>query len=165
MTTLSKIYTDLSTLGALVNYDSLAYNVYLAGPMTGYDQFNFPAFYRAAGMMRLEYPLWNIISPAEMDESFGLHPEHEGAEKTTAQDATTTNEVRSFYMRRDLPIVAACQAIVLLDGWSDSPGVAHELYVARACFLDIYRYSPRYGPGSADELQLYQVTDEVPDAV
>lgn len=153
---MTKIYTNLSKLGSLIDYGSDGYNVYMAGPMTGYDEFNFPAFHRAAAKLRLEFPLWNIVSPAEMDESFGLHPEHEGMEKVEGTDATTTNEVRSFYMRRDLPIVAACQAIVLLDGWSKSAGVVHELAVARACFLDIYRY--RYG-----ELQLYQSTDEVPD--
>lgn len=154
----NKVYTDLRTLGTLIDYSSIAYNVYLAGPMTGYDEFNFPAFHRAAKKIRFDYPLWNIISPAEMDESFGLHPEHETAGKVTAETAQTSNEVRSFYMRRDLPIVAACQAIVLLDGWSESAGVVHELAVARACYLDIYRYT--YG-----ELVLYGPDDEVPDVV
>ena len=153
---MTKIYTDLNKLGTLVDYGQDAYNTYIAGPMTGYDEFNFPAFRDAAALLRLEFPAWNIISPAEMDSSFGLHPEHEGMEKVSGADAQTTNEVRSFYMRRDLPIVAACQAIVLLDGWSKSAGVVHELAVARACFLDIYRLSD-------DGLQLYQPEDGVPD--
>ena len=136
-----KIYTDMPTLATLIDYDRAAYNVYLAGPMTGYDEFNFPAFHAAAATLRGNHPDWNIISPAEMDDRFGLHPEHEGMEKAEAEDAQTSNEMRSFYMRRDLPIVAHCQGFVLLDGWRESTGAAHELYVARTCFLDIYRFS------------------------
>jgi len=154
---MTKIYTNLSKLGTLIDYSADGYNAYIAGPMTGIDEFNFPAFQQAASLLRLEYPRWNVVSPAEMDADFGLHPQHEGMEKVSGADATTTNEVRSFYMRRDLPIVAACQAIVLLDGWSKSAGVVHELAVARACYLDIYRFS------DMGDLQLYQPQDEVPD--
>lgn len=154
---MTKIYTDLTTLGTLIDYSQEAYNAYIAGPMTGYDEFNFPAFWAAAAALRLEFPAWNIVSPAEMDSAFGLHPEHEGMEKVEGADAQTTNEVRSFYMRRDLPIVAACQAIVLLDGWSKSAGVVHELAVAKACYLDIYRFH------TDGELQLYKAEDAIPD--
>ena len=98
--------------------------VYIAGPMSGHDLYNFPAFFEAekdwaqAG--------WIVVNPARIDVEAGFDPAH---------DAGDTSE---FYMHRDLPEVIGCDAIALLPGWRESPGTEKELTVARWCGLAIY---------------------------
>ncbi len=93
--------------------------VYIAGPMTGIPEFNFPAFFAAEE--RFAAAGWEVVNPARVDEEHGFNAKTDAAEP------------HHVYMRRDLPAVAACDAIALLPGWQASAGVGHELYVARAC--------------------------------
>jgi len=99
-------------------------SVYLAGPMRGLPAFNFPAFFEAEE--RLGDLGWSVVNPARMDvELDGFDPEVDPA-KTEA-----------FYMRRDLPAVAGCDAIALLPGWEDSSGALKEFQVAVWCGLEL----------------------------
>jgi Domain of unknown function (DUF4406)/Domain of unknown function (DUF6378) len=97
--------------------------VYLAGPMTGVPQFNFPAFFDAEH--RLREMGWEVVNPAQMDYDLGFDPD---------TDKPQTNET---YMRRDLPFLAACDAIALLPEWWTSKGAKDELAVARMCGLEV----------------------------
>lgn len=46
--------------------------LYLGGPMTGYPEFNFPAFHAAAAVLRADgHEVW---SPAEFDLTEGFDP-------------------------------------------------------------------------------------------
>lgn len=90
--------------------------VYLAGPMRGYDQFNFPAFYDAAAKMRGRGH--EVVSPAERDESTGF-------------DATK-NSLEGFdlnaALRWDLcQIIDECDGVVTLPGWEASKGANAEV--------------------------------------
>ena len=92
---------------------SSAQRVYIAGPMTGYPELNFPAFrveataLRAAGL--------EVVNPAEInvDPSVGW----------------------SACMRADIAQLVTCDRIHLLPGWSRSKGALLEHQIGRALGL------------------------------
>lgn len=98
--------------------------VYLAGPMRGILEYNFPAFRRQAWLLReLGF---EVISPHEMDEENGFDPFLDKADDQFLRQA----------MNRDLSAICErCTAIALLPGWEKSKGVQVELALAR--FLDL----------------------------
>lgn len=90
--------------------------VYLAGPMTGIVEHNYPAFHRAA----VEYRAlgFDVVSPAEIHgNDFGK----------------TFDE----YMAADLAALETCGKIVLLEGWQNSKGAKMELAYALAVGLAV----------------------------
>lgn len=91
--------------------------LYVAGPMTGYPDLNYPAFTAAAVMLRAAG--WEVVSPAEINTGF----EHEG------WDACMT---------RDLQQLVTCWGIYLLPGWEQSRGALWELQVAREHDLRVF---------------------------
>ncbi|MHB1624229.1 MAG: DUF4406 domain-containing protein [Candidatus Dormibacteria bacterium] len=99
--------------------------VYLAGPMRGIEQFNFPAFHEAAAQMRALGH--EVISPAEHDLELGFDP--------------TLNSLDGFdmeaAMRWDVAQVLTADVVYLLAGWESSEGVAVELAVAKAIGVPI----------------------------
>lgn len=100
--------------------------VYLAGPMRGYPEYNFPAFHEATADLRERgYEVW---SPAERDEAEGFDPK--------------TDEAKSlaYYMAYDLKAVCESDAVVVLDGWEDSQGARLEVHVAREIGLPVWRW-------------------------
>jgi len=83
--------------------------IYIAGPMTGLPELNFPAFHAAAAHLRALGH--DAVNPAEIN----LDP--------TAGWVTC--------MRQDLAQLVTCDAIFLLDGHQNSRGARLELHVAR----------------------------------
>ena len=83
--------------------------LYLAGPMTGLPNFNFSAFRHQA--VRLREMGFKVICPSE----------------TFAGD-----QGRPYmdYMRVDIRSITRVDAVALLPGWTDSPGVRIETTVA-----------------------------------
>lgn len=90
--------------------------VYLAGPMRGYEHFNFPAFEAATVDLRARGI--EVESPHELDLNEGLDPDGEPLPL-------------SVYMERDLPAVCRADAVVVLPGWERSQGAGIETTVAR----------------------------------
>ncbi|WP_236222260.1 DUF4406 domain-containing protein [Pseudomonas asiatica] len=86
-----------------------AKRVYIAGPMTGIEDFNFPAFNAMADNMRAGG--WHVENPAD-------HGVVHGAEWAD-------------YLRYDVGRLATCEAIMLLPGWSKSKGANLEVTIAR----------------------------------
>lgn len=81
--------------------------VYIAGPMTGYPELNYPAFEMAAKKLRSMG--FEVVSPAELnliDESY----------------------LRA--MRKDILALVDCDHIVMLDGWEKSKGATLEHHIA-----------------------------------
>jgi len=98
--------------------------LYLAGPMTGYPAYNFPAFHAAAAALRARgHDVW---SPAERDEQEGFNPQ------------TDTAHPLRYYMRWDLPAVLESDAVATLPGWEESVGANLEVHVAQVCAIPIY---------------------------
>ena len=103
-----------------------AETVYLAGPMTGYEEFNFPAFHSATAVLRA----WGftVISPAERDEADGFDPKNHAA------------QTHSYYMAIDLPLVCGADAVVVLPGWEKSSGAQMETAVAAKLGKPVVRF-------------------------
>lgn len=89
---------------------------YIAGPMTGYPEWNHPAFYHMAARVRSAG--YRVICPAE------LH--------TPDQSVPWDH-----YLRRDLTELVKCQRILLLPGWYSSRGASLERKVAHALGMEI----------------------------
>jgi hypothetical protein len=107
---------------------------YLAGPMTGYPQFNFPLF--DAVTFGLREAGWKIVSPAELDEG----PVRDAALASKTGDLTDlpVNHSYGTLLSRDVRIVIdECQGILLLPHWENSRGARLEAYVALLCGHEI----------------------------
>ena len=92
---------------------------YLAGPMTGYDQQNFPLFDSVATKLREQG--YDIVSPAELDS-----PEERAIALANARSAQTWGD----FLARDVKIIAdRAQGIIFLSGWQQSRGARLEATV------------------------------------
>lgn len=109
-------------------------NIYLAGPMRGYPEFNYPAFRAAA--KRLREAGHSVFSPAEKD--IERHGGEDISIGTMGQLAEI--EAKGFSLRDAIAddleyIIRHADAIALLPGFEASKGVTVELALAR--FLDL----------------------------
>lgn len=93
--------------------------VYIAGPMTGLPNFNYPAFHEAARILRARFPARTFINPAE---------NYNG-------DQTLK---RSDYFRAAIPQVMSSDAVVVLPDWWSSQGALLEVSIARSLGISIY---------------------------
>jgi hypothetical protein len=117
-------------------------SIYVAGPMRGLPQFNFPAFDAAAEELRAEG--WEVHNPAEHDRE--MYPDMESWGGWANGDASDCPGFSlSDAMVWDLDKVIHSDAIVLLPGWSSSQGATLEFEVARACGKDIYLWGEEAG--------------------
>lgn len=110
--------------GELLSY---RYNVYLAGPMRGHPEFNYPAFNSLEA--------WIIVHGMPVGSNSGRPAEVFNPASNFNGD--TTREF-SEYMRADIPMLAKCQGIVLLPGWQDSEGARLEVEIGKALALDFF---------------------------
>lgn len=97
---------------------------YIAGPMSGYPELNFPAFRQAAKHMRAAGI--EVISPHEIKAPHGA-------------DATP-REIWQTCMRADLAQLVTCSDVVMLPGWRASEGATLENTIGRALGLGMWDY-------------------------
>jgi len=97
--------------------------IYIAGPMTGYKDFNFAAFDNARNKLNDEG--WTVISPADIDRENGFD-----ALKGDSPELVTKEFMRKA-MRADLDALQKVDAIYMLTGWQDSKGACAEYHVAK----------------------------------
>lgn len=102
--------------------------IYVAGPMTGYPEFNFPAFF--AAQKQLEAEGWIVANPADKDQEVDLD-----AEAVRTGDAARAIK-KGFDFREaylwDVRHIIEGDAIYMLRGWQFSPGAVGEHAVAVA---------------------------------
>jgi len=114
---------------------------YLAGPMTGKPQFNFPTFDKVALFLRGTDH--QIISPAELDS-----PEERNAAYENVKGISEGEGNKSWgeYLSRDLRIIADdVQGIVFLPGWEESRGARLEAFLGLLCGHEFHLWIPRQG--------------------
>ena len=89
--------------------------VYVAGPMTGIDALNFPAFHAEAA--RLRALGHDAVNPAEINP----------------------DEAMSWQqcMRADIAALVTCDAVSLLPGWEKSKGATLEHHTAEWLGMEI----------------------------
>lgn len=102
--------------------------VYVAGPMSGIPQFNYPAFLAAAERLRAQG--LEVLCPAEMDT-----PEMQEAalasETGNITDLDSTGETWGDVLAKDVKLVSdVIDEVCLLPGWQNSRGARLEAYCA-----------------------------------
>jgi len=101
--------------------------IYIAGPMSGVENWNFPAFFEAERqLLELGH---EVINPAHND---GLTYEDALASANAGKHSW------DWYMRRDLTNLITCDAICLLPEWKSSKGASLEVTVARSLDMPLY---------------------------
>lgn len=112
--------------------------IYLAGPMRGIPEFNFPAFHEAAAALReLGH---TVFSPAEKDnERHGTDISKGNAigceKQATAEHGFSLREALAL----DLDFICReADAIALLPGWQNSKGATAEHATAVALGLEVF---------------------------
>lgn len=100
--------------------------VYLAGPMSGYEHYNFPAF--DAKTLELRSFGFTVISPADIDRGHGFDG---------------TGEADPEFVRRiileALEALETCDAVYLLPGSEQSKGTAVEIAAAQYWGIPVVR--------------------------
>lgn len=130
---------------------------YLAGPMSGYPQFNFPLFISAAADLRARG--YEIVSPAELDAENGIDKE---AMASTDGDASRLSQTWGDMLARDVKIVAdQVDGIILLPGWEKSRGARLETFVAVLSGHKFYEYSEQTCDDTLLELDPIFVLNEI----
>lgn len=111
-------------------------SIYIAGPMSGYKDFNFPAFFAAADALRAKG--WIVYNPANKEDEALI-----GEEAMKMGDPMEAQKAgfnfRDAY-RWDIDCVIKSDAIFMLPGWEASPGARGEHAVAVA----MQRHYPDY---------------------
>lgn len=106
---------------------------YIAGPMSGIPQFNFPAFFELGAKVReLGH---EVINPAEIDTE-----EDQGAALASPDGSLkTVTKTWGDFLMRDVKIVAdQVDGIVVLPNWEDSRGARLEVFVALNCDKPVF---------------------------
>lgn len=109
----------------------MAPRVYLAGPMTGYPEFNATGF--AEGERYAKSQGWDVASPQNTD------PAHEGL--CPDGDRHTTDAGSHPYpcwIKASLRMMLDCDAVLMLPGWEKSRGARLERSVAETCSMPVH---------------------------
>lgn len=100
--------------------------VYVAGPMSGIVELNYPLFHSTA--TRLREMGFEVVSPAE------LNP--------------ITTPYREA-MIRDILALIECDHIVMLDGWERSKGASLEHHIASVLGIERIELSTNHAPSAS----------------
>lgn len=81
--------------------------IYVAGPMSGKPDYNFPAFHAVAETLRAHG--YEVVNPAEDND---------------------TTQPYEYYIRRAIEGLLTCDAVTMLPGWERSHGARMEHMIA-----------------------------------
>jgi len=106
---------------------------YLAGPMRGYPEFNFPAFIKKTAELRAEGH--QVFSPAERDIQKGF--EYLGLKGTPEELTEKAFDLRNALAADTEFICLHATHIFMLPGWSRSTGATAERALALALGITV----------------------------
>jgi len=114
--------------------------IYIAGPMTGLPEMNYPAFFDAEDKLCQKGLLVN--NPAAIRK----HP-----------DDLHGDQIWQYYIRLAIPMVLASTEIAFLPGWLDSRGARLEAFIGMSLSMRTwdYRDGELYDPGSMPSLNAH----------
>ena len=113
--------------------------IYLAGPMTGIPQFNFPAFDAAANALRKEG--YTILSPHELD-SVEVQAAAWASPDGKLDGGMVAGETWGQILGRDVETIAdRVDAIAFLPDWHKSRGARLEAFVGLLCGKKFFDYA------------------------
>lgn len=101
------------------------YVAYIAGPMTGLPEFNYPAFQEAKEWLEKE----GIAVNSPHDIPF-VEPNGRGSLPWET------------YMKAGLKLMMECDAVIFLPGWTGSHGAKIEFDLACKLNMDVFRFVP-----------------------
>jgi hypothetical protein len=128
--------------------DKRSKTIYVAGPMRGYDNWNYDAFNRQAEALQNQG--WTVINPAELDKTYA-DGKWSGPNGVLESDPHRFNpnldynhqEFLREVLLRDLShICTDCGAIYMMRGWENSKGAKAEWALGKALGLRIYYEVP-----------------------
>lgn len=93
--------------------------LYVAGPMTGIKELNYPEFLRVEALLGDKG--YQVLNPARIDEMYGSDP----------------NRDWRGYMRLALRMAVHADGVATLAGWTHSRGASLEVHVARRLELPV----------------------------
>ena len=119
--------------------------IYLAGPMRGYKDFNFPAFFKATEELRQQGH--TVFNPAERDTSVWGAERLKSATGNEAEVAANLGLegltlARQCFLADTQFICVHADAIYLLPGWEKSRGATAERALGEAIGLKIVEVQP-----------------------
>lgn len=94
--------------------------VYVAGPMTGYEDLNWPAF--KAAEARLAEAGYTVVSPTS---------------KGRPDDPALADKSYEWFLRQDLKVLLEADAVALLPGAQNSNGARLERHVAEKLGMEV----------------------------
>lgn len=98
--------------------------IYIAGPMSGYPEWNYPSFFAAEDKLREAG--WHTKNPARKDQEMGYDDTEAKATGDTALSiANGTFDFREAF-QWDITQILQGDAIYMLKGWEMSPGACAE---------------------------------------
>lgn len=97
--------------------------IFISGPMTGYEDFNFPMFDTWEKILKSRG--YDVVNPANIDRKHGLEK--------------VLNDKNAFdaMINEELEELGKCDTIFLLSGWEKSKGTRRELKKALELGHDI----------------------------
>lgn len=132
-------------------------NIYIAGPMRGITEYNFPAFLLAGDLLRDQGHI--VHNPAEEDMANGFQWEN----TTGLENLTELGFDHRAAVARGLKWIARyADTVVVLDGWQDSLGARAEVAAAVAIDIPVHHidHIRRWGIDDAVDL-----TKPMPEAI
>jgi hypothetical protein len=133
----------------VMEIESMAKRIYIAGPMRGIKYYNFPAFDVREFLLKSEG--WLVVNPAEIDRQSGfdvgdLPEDHDWSTLPDGFDLKAT-------IGEDLSFLLICSHIYLMKGWESSSGARAEFAVSQWLGLEAIHEEQPKGFQSRDILE------------
>ena len=109
--------------------------IYVAGPMTGYPDFNAAAF--DAATQRLRELGHEVACPMETSRRIW---KQNGGSREAFENGKSTDEIYAAYLTADVRDILWCEAVALLKGWEGSIGATFEAVVGKMTGRKLLRF-------------------------